>query len=85
VIVHPPLPPHPDVCTWGTPGTEPVGAPCPNCGHTNLVHGNSYNRLDECALCRLLVISHQLTEQLLHPKLNVTFTKIEGEKGEDSS
>lgn len=82
MIYHPPFPPHPDVCTRaGSPG-DPIGAACSNCGHTNLVHRNVGNDLDECALCRLIVVSRQFTEQLLYPKL--TFTKAEGEKGEES-
>lgn len=84
MIVHPPLPPHPDVCTWSASPSEMIGLACPNCGHTNLVHGSPQNKLNECALCRLILVSRQVTEQLLHPKINVTFTKNEGEKGDES-
>lgn len=83
MIIHPPLPPHPDVCTWSASPGDIIGRACSNCGHTNLVHGNIQNQLDECALCRLILVSRLLTE-LLHPQLNVTFIKNEGEKGDRS-
>jgi hypothetical protein len=44
-----------DICHWGTSMDEVIGAPCDNCGHTNLVHPGPQNpSLTACAICEML-------------------------------
>lgn len=43
-------------CTRGTAGHDMIGAACPVCGHTNLVHpGLSNPSLSSCAVCQILL------------------------------
>jgi hypothetical protein len=42
-------------CVAQIRGSDPIGAPCPDCGHTNLVHpGHANPALTECVLCVLV-------------------------------
>lgn len=50
------------VCVRSSDRVERMGAPCPECQHTNLVHPNLGNpALTECAVCRLLATSSTVT------------------------
>ena len=48
-----------EVCTMSAIATHSVGAACPGCGHTNLVHPHPYSNpaLGACAICLLLAHS----------------------------
>lgn len=42
-------------CTRRSKGSERIGAPCPDCGHTNIAHPGVGNpSLTECAICSML-------------------------------
>lgn len=43
-------------CTWSAGLKETIGAACPKCGHTNLVHPSPGNpTLTSCVICEVLV------------------------------
>ena len=43
------------LCTRRNSGTDIIGAPCPQCGHTNMLHPGTANpSLEACALCTVL-------------------------------
>lgn len=49
-----PQPPPVEVCRLQTRATEIIGAPCPACRHTNLLHRNYGNPdLEACLVCEL--------------------------------
>ena len=49
-------PEQPTICTRSTGGSDRIGAACPDCGHTNLVHPQAYANpsLTACVICELL-------------------------------
>lgn len=45
----------PYVCHASTSTADVIGAPCRECGHTNLAHPGNHNpTLDACAICLVL-------------------------------
>lgn len=70
------------ICRAGVSMNQPIGVPCPNCGHADLVHPGRHNpAIGECLLC---VLEDTIAQFTPPPNVALTITRIEGEKGETS-
>lgn len=71
------------VCRAGVSPGQMIGVPCPNCGHTDLVHPGVHNpAISACLVCLLEETIEQFTPP---PDIALTITRIEGKKDEDST
>lgn len=71
------------VCRSGIPANSMIGVPCPNCGHTDLVHPGGHNpAVGECLLC---VLEDTIAQFTPPPGVALTIERIEPGKDTDSS
>lgn len=42
-------------CLRSASSGDRIGAPCGNCGHTNLVHGNNLSDVEACPICDSII------------------------------
>lgn len=70
------------ICRSGISAGMMIGIPCPNCGHTDLVHPGGHNpAISSCLLCLLEDTIAQFTPP---PGVALTIERVQRE-GEDSS